>query len=202
MPCQAEGFCMLCPVSNNIITGLYHLFPIPSYTSKTLQVLSIPMLSTQIQHTQASRQAAQLGKAAALSFVRTASSSSSHLGCSAVLRVGCAASQQHRLFSSTPATQLRDFFPVKETPHIQKTKPAWPHHAQTYEEMAAVVPAHREPRTKGDWVAWKIVRLARWCMDKATGMDREQQVDKKHPTTSVVAQKPLTEAQWVCVTFP
>lgn len=200
MPCQAERFCMLCPVSNNIITGLYHLFAIPSSTSKTLQVLSIPMLSTQIQHANASRQAAQLGKAAALSFVRTASSSSSLLGCPAVLRVGCAASQQHRLFSSTPATQLRDFFPVKETAHIQKTKPAWPHHAQTYEEMAAVVPAHREPRTKGDWVAWKIVRLARWCMDKATGMDREQQVDKKHPTTSVVAQKPLTEAQWVCIT--
>lgn len=61
----------------------------------------------------------------------------------------------------------------------------------------SVVPAHRKPRGAGDWVAWKIVRLARYCMDKATGMDRAQQVDKKNPTTAVVAQKPLTEAQWV-----
>lgn len=49
----------------------------------------------------------------------------------------------------------------------------------------------------GDWAAWKIVRFARYCMDKATGMDRAQQVDKKHPTTSVEASKPLTEAQWL-----
>jgi hypothetical protein len=35
-------------------------------------------------------------------------------------------------------------------------------------------------------------------MDKATGMDRNQQVDKNNPTTAVVAKKPLTEAQWVC----
>jgi len=34
-------------------------------------------------------------------------------------------------------------------------------------------------------------------MDKATGMDRQQQVDKKHPTTAVLAEKPLTEAQWL-----
>lgn len=66
------------------------------------------------------------------------------------------------------------------------------------EEMKAVVPAHRKPRTFGDWVAWKTVRFARYCMDKATGMDREQQqTDKKNPTTAVEAQKPLTEAQWV-----
>lgn len=63
--------------------------------------------------------------------------------------------------------------------------------------MLAVVPAHREPRTVSDWLAWKIVRLARYCMDKATGMERSQQVDRRHPTTSVVADKPLTEAQWL-----
>lgn len=65
------------------------------------------------------------------------------------------------------------------------------------EEMAAVVPAHRKPEGLGDLVAWKIVRFARYWMDKVTGMDQAQQVDKKNPTTSVVAQKPLTEAQWV-----
>lgn len=65
-----------------------------------------------------------------------------------------------------------------------------------------MVPAHREPRGMGDWAAWKIVRFARYCMDKATGMDRAQQVDKKHPTTAVEASKPLTEAQWVRILLP
>jgi len=65
------------------------------------------------------------------------------------------------------------------------------------EEMLAVTPAHRKPRGFSDWLAWKTVRLARYCMDKATGMSREQQVDKMNPTTAVEAQKPLTEAQWL-----
>ncbi|KHN98567.1 Alternative oxidase [Metarhizium album ARSEF 1941] len=101
-----------------------------------------------------------------------------------------------RLFSTTPKNGLRDFFPAKDTPHIQTTKAAWPHPGYTLEEMVAVEPAHREPRNVSDWAAWKIVRFARYWMDKATGMARDQQVDKKHPTTSVVAEKPLTEAQW------
>ena len=61
-----------------------------------------------------------------------------------------------------------------------------------------MTPGHREPRTAGDKAAWRLVRLARYCMDKATGMDRDQKVDKNNPTTAVVAKKPLTEAQWVC----
>ncbi|KAF5020265.1 hypothetical protein F66182_7713 [Fusarium sp. NRRL 66182] len=153
------------------------------------------MLSTRLQRAQVPRQAAQLGKAAALGFVRIVFSSS--LTSSPVaLQAGCAASQQHRLFSSTLTNQLRDFFPVKETPHIQTTKPAWPHEGYSYEEMLSVEPAHRPPKTAGDHIAWKIVRLARYCMDKATGMDREQKSDKTKPTTAVAAQKPLTEAQW------
>ncbi|KAJ4060653.1 inducible alternative oxidase 2 [Fusarium oxysporum] len=152
------------------------------------------MLSFQLQHSQASRQAA---KAAALGFARTISSSSSLTRAPITLRAGCAASQQHRLFSSTPTHQLRDFFPVKETPHIQTTKPAWPHEGYTYDEMLAVEPAHRPPRTVGDYTAWKIVRFARYCMDKATGMDRDQKSDKTKPTTAIEAEKPLTEAQWL-----
>ncbi|KAG6065674.1 Alternative oxidase, mitochondrial precursor [Claviceps humidiphila] len=65
------------------------------------------------------------------------------------------------------------------------------------EEMLAVEPVHRKPRNMSDWAAWKIVRFARFWMDKMTGMGRAQQVDKKHPTTAVVAEKPLTEAQWL-----
>ena len=70
------------------------------------------------------------------------------------------------------------------------------------EEMTSVVPDHRAPRNFSDWAAWKIVRFARFWMDKATGMDREQQVDKKNPTTAVEAQQPLTEAQWVSTEPP
>lgn len=159
------------------------------------------MLSTQAHvSVKTSRQAAQLGKAAAIGLVRTSSSSSSLLGCPAGLRLGAVASIQNhqaRLFSTTPATQLRDFFPVKETAHIQTTPPAWPHHGYSYEEMNSVEPAHRPPRGLGDKAAWRIVRLARYCMDKATGMERSQQVDKKNPTTAIEASKPLTESQWV-----
>ncbi|CRK26997.1 hypothetical protein BN1708_000782 [Verticillium longisporum] len=63
--------------------------------------------------------------------------------------------------------------------------------------MLAVVPGHRAPETWGDWAAWKFVRIARWTMDRATGLKPEQQVDKKNPTTAVVANEPLTEAQWL-----
>lgn len=58
-------------------------------------------------------------------------------------------------------------------------------------------PAHREPKTIGDWVAWKLVRLCRWGMDFVTGLSSDQQVDMKHPTTATKTVKPLTEGQWV-----
>lgn len=102
-----------------------------------------------------------------------------------------------RLFSTTPKSQLRDFFPAKDTPHIQKTKAAWPHPGYTMEEMLAVEPAHRQPRNFSDWAAWKIVRFARYWMDLVTGMSKAQKPsDKKNPT-SVAAAKPLTESQWL-----
>lgn len=106
-------------------------------------------------------------------------------------------SQTIRAFSTTPVSQLKDIFPAKDTPHIKTTPAAWPHPGYTMEELLQVTPSHRQPRGFGDWAAWKIVRFARYCMDKATGMDRDQQVDKKNPTTAVKAEKPLTEAQWV-----
>lgn len=80
---------------------------------------------------------------------------------------------------------------------IRRTPPAWPHPGYTDQELLSIVPEHREPKTLGDWTAWKLVRLCRWCMDKATGMDKLQHVDKANPTTAIVAEKPLTEAQWL-----
>ncbi|KAK3323914.1 alternative oxidase-domain-containing protein [Cercophora scortea] len=145
-----------------------------------------------------SRQVAQLGR----SVAPLCQSQSSIAGYPAVLRIA-AGSHQHqsfpssRSFSTTGTTQLRDFFPASETAYIRRTPPAWPHHGWTEKEMLSVVPEHREPRGVGDWVAWKIVRICRWCTDVATGIGPEQQVDKKHPTTSVTADKPLTEAQWL-----
>lgn len=141
----------------------------------------------------ASSQAVHLAKTANLRHAR------SYLQCSSSMRLACASRpfQAPRYFATTPATHLRDIFPAPDTPHIQKTPPAWPHHGYSYEEMMAIETAHRPPQTFGDWAAWKIVRLARYWMDVATGMSRPQKSDKKHPTTSIVAEKPLTEAQWV-----
>lgn len=67
--------------------------------------------------------------------------------------------------------------------------------------MLAVEPGHRAPETIGDRIAWMLIRTSRWCMDKATGMSKAQKTDKKRPTTAVVAEQPLTEAQWVCKIF-
>lgn len=102
-----------------------------------------------------------------------------------------------RAFSTTPDRKLRDFFPAKETAHIRQTPAAWPHHGFTEEEMMNVVPAHRPVQTTGDWIAWKIMRVCRWGMDFATGMEKSQKVDKSNPTTSVASIKPLTESQWL-----
>ncbi|KAI9171927.1 Alternative oxidase [Paramyrothecium foliicola] len=153
------------------------------------------MISTTVPaRIQTTRQAAQLLKAAALHHVRPIG----FMGHQTGLTFGaCAACQSPRLFSTTPSNYLRDIFPAKDTPHIKTTKPAWPHHGYTMEEMLAVEPAHRQPRVFSDWAAWKLVRFARFWMDLCTGIKPEQQSDKKNPTTAVVASKPLTEAQWL-----
>ncbi|KAH0436837.1 alternative oxidase [Colletotrichum camelliae] len=138
--------------------------------------------------------AAQLVRAAATTYKIGASSHTLYYPAS--LRIH-QQQQQHSNFSTTPAAQLRDFFPAKETEHIRTTAPAWPHPGYTEQQMRDIVPDHRVPRTVGDWAAWKFVRLARWCMDRATGLGADQQVDKKNPTTALTADKPLTEAQWL-----
>lgn len=115
--------------------------------------------------------------------------------CGALLRTVPAS----RAFSTSPPHQMRDIFARKETKHIRQTPPVWPHNGYSREEMLAVTPAHRPPRGVGDWVAWKIVRVARWGMDTFTGMSRKQRSDPKNPTTAVAADEPFTEPQWVCI---
>ena len=65
--------------------------------------------------------------------------------------------------------------------------------------MLAVETGHRKPETLGDYIAWKLLRICRWGMDTATGLSKDQKTDKKNPTTAVIAEKPLTESQWVCM---
>jgi hypothetical protein len=114
------------------------------------------------------KQAAQLSRAVA-PFLYQAHTVG--LGYSATLRVAAITRQSRasrqstpsgkRNFSTTTVNQLRDVFPAKDTPFIRKTPPAWEHPGYTEEEMLAVTPGHRSPETVGDWVAWKLVRLAR-----------------------------------------
>lgn len=56
---------------------------------------------------------------------------------------------------------MKDFFPAKETEQIRQTPAAWPHPGYTYEEMVAVEPGHRKPKTWGDKFAWMLIRTAR-----------------------------------------
>ncbi|KAM9882478.1 hypothetical protein VDGE_03209 [Verticillium dahliae] len=186
---RVPGLCgrrslMTCVALQSIHLGLTSSFNIvidyPSYLTSTK--LCAP------------RQAAQLARVVALS----SSGHISILGHPATLRTTTLyRPSSQRNFSSTPASRLRDFFPAKETEQIRKTAPAWPHEGYSEADMLAVVPGHRVPETWGDWAAWKFVRVARWTMDRATGLKPEQQVDKKNPTTAVVANEPLTEAQWL-----
>lgn len=91
---------------------------------------------------------------------------------------------------------MRDFFPAKETPQIRTTPPAWPHPGYSYAEMTEVEEGHREPQTVGDKFAWNLMRLCKWFMDRANGLEREQRTEQGN-VNSIKAEKPLTESQWV-----
>jgi hypothetical protein len=112
------------------------------------------------------KQAAQLSRAVTPLLYRAHTVG---LGYPAAIRVAAishqlSSSPATRGFSTTSANHLRDIFPAKETAYIRQTPPAWPHPGYTEEEMLAVTPAHRPPRTVGDWLAWKLVRLARYVI--------------------------------------
>lgn len=119
----------------------------------------------------APKRAAQLSRAAAPLFYQVHTPG---LGYSAALRVAAVAhltrqpSPSRRDFSTSRAAQLRDYFPAKETAFIRRTPPAWPHPGYTDQELLSIVPEHREPKTLGDWTAWKLVRLCRYVRDIET----------------------------------
>jgi len=133
--------------------------------STSLFRIEFKMISTRVNSKLCSpKQVAQLGRAVAPIY----HANSSLLGYPVALRIACAAHQpQHastpRSFSTTSVSRLRDFFPPKETVYIRQTPPAWPHEGYTEEQMLSVVPDHRPPRTIGDTIAWRLVRLCRYA---------------------------------------
>ncbi|ROW13959.1 hypothetical protein VPNG_04057 [Cytospora leucostoma] len=142
----------------------------------------VPRVNTKLC---SARQAYQLSRAVA-PLVQTTSITGLRLATSSTTL------NQQRTFSSTPANRLRDFYPIEGN-----LKPAWPHHGFTTDQMEAVEPGHRPPKTLGDHVAWRFIRFCRWGMDTCTGLSPDQQSDKSKPTTATKAEKPLTEAQWL-----
>ncbi|KAE9964204.1 Alternative oxidase, mitochondrial precursor [Venturia inaequalis] len=74
-----------------------------------------------------------------------------------------------RNFHSTSVVQAKDFFPEPDTPHIKKTKTAWPHPIYTVEQMNQVAVAHRDTRNWSDKVALIAVKLLRWGLDTVSG---------------------------------
>ncbi|KAJ9195106.1 hypothetical protein DTO164E3_940 [Paecilomyces variotii] len=74
-----------------------------------------------------------------------------------------------RVFSTTPRTQIKQFFPPPETDHIADLESSWTHPVFTYQQMRDIKIAHREAKNWSDWVALGTVRLLRWGMDYVTG---------------------------------
>ncbi|KAL4817295.1 mitochondrial alternative oxidase [Aspergillus spinulosporus] len=94
-----------------------------------------------------------------------------------------------RFISSTPQSQIKDYFPPPDAPKIVEVKTAWAHPVE--EEMRAVTVGHREAKNWSDWVALGSVRLLRWGMDLVTGY--------KHPAPGQEHSKKfqMTERKWL-----
>jgi len=81
-----------------------------------------------------------------------------------------------RHFTSTPTTQIKDFFPEPDSEKIRVTDPAWPHPIYTEKQMSNVVVAHREVRNMSDRVALTAVKILRWGLDLASGYRHDKAV--------------------------
>nr|AAN39883.1 mitochondrial alternative oxidase [Aspergillus nidulans] len=96
-----------------------------------------------------------------------------------------------RFISSTPQSQIKDYFPPPDAPKIVEVKTAWAHPVYSEEEMRAVTVGHREAKNWSDWVALGSVRLLRWGMDLVTGY--------KHPAPGQedIKKFQMTEKEWL-----
>ena len=101
-------------------------------------------------------------------------------------------------FSKSSDWLMKDFFPQEESPHINKTPPAWPHPVYTQEQMDAVVVAHREAKTWSDKVAMTMVRILRWGLDLATGYKHDHAVKLNKDDPAAAKQKyAMTERKYM-----
>ncbi|KAJ5168732.1 Alternative oxidase [Penicillium canariense] len=74
-----------------------------------------------------------------------------------------------RFISSTPRSQIKEYFPPPTTPGVKEVTSAWVHPVYTESQMESVKIAHREATNWSDWIALGTVRVFRWGMDFATG---------------------------------
>jgi len=91
-----------------------------------------------------------------------------------------------RNFSNSSTTNIKEFFPKRDTEKVRRTEAAWPHPVYTPEQMNSVVVAHREAKTMSDKVALIAVKVLRYGLDLATGYKHDKAValNKKDPAAA------------------
>lgn len=103
-----------------------------------------------------------------------------------------------RSFHTTTRNQLKEFFPIQETPKTHQTRPAWPHPIYTEEEINSIVVAHRNAKTWSDKIAIAGVRTLRFGLDTATGYKHERAVAKGKLAVGAEASPPvMTERKYM-----
>lgn len=99
-----------------------------------------------------------------------------------------------RMFSSTPRTAHREFFPKVETKQIVDVEAGWEHPVYTEKQMRDIKIAHRKAANWSDWVALTMVRVLRWGMDTATGYRHPPEGMKRK---DLPKKFEMTECKWL-----
>lgn len=109
----------------------------------------------------------------------------------------CTGPRRH--FSSTRKTQLKEFFPEPDAPHIKTTEAAWQHPMYTEKQMKDVIVAHRNAKNWSDYCALTAVRILRWGLDIATGYkhDKEMAKGNKDASQSTTPKFAMTERKYM-----
>ncbi|PKY03258.1 alternative oxidase mitochondrial precursor [Aspergillus campestris IBT 28561] len=99
--------------------------------------------------------------------------------------------RNHRLLSSTPRHQIKEFFPAPDAPRIEEVETVWVHPVYTEEQMQHVTIAHRQAKDWSDWVALGTVRVLRWGMDLVSGYKHPKPGQEGDPRFQ------MTESKWL-----
>lgn len=104
----------------------------------------------------------------------------------------------NRQFSTHGRSQIREFFPEPDSPHIKKTEAAWPHPVYNVEQMNAIKVAHRETRNFSDRFALYAVRVLRWGLDFVSGYRHEKATELSKTDPAAAARKyGMTEKKYL-----